>query len=767
VELDTRRPLTGRLPRPEKELAMTLVTAPKDTDDRSPQPPANARRPGAAERLARWSTRHRWKALASWVLLVAAAIVGGGAAGTRVLSDADSGAGQSGRADRVVEQAGYPANLTERVLIQAPRGDQLSAAQATSVAGELRTRLTGLPEVSSVGSLVRAKDGRSAMVAMVLDVDGATGTAADDIADKRIQAVLDATAAVAKANPQLSIAQMGDASLNHAINDTVGKDFKRAETLSLPISLGILLLTFGALFAAGVPVLLALSAVGTAIGLAGLVSHVLPVSDSLNSVILLIGMAVGVDYSLFYVRRTREERARGASRREAIDIAAATSGRAVVVSGIAVIVAMAGLLLSGNVVFSSMAVGTMLVVAVAMLGSLTVLPAVLSLLGDKVDRPRIPLVHRLRRHGSARFWPAVMRVVLAKPLVSLLLAGTALATLALPALGMQLGEAGADSLPRSIPIMRTYDAMTAAFPQTGFAHTVVIWSDSAQPLDKTAVRDGVATMVTAAERTHRFADLSDANVDFAPNGRTATVDLAMTGDFNTDRSKQSLAQLRDDLAPALQQRLPGAEVAVTGDTAGSVDFTSTLRAHLPLVFGFVLAVTFVVLVLAFRSVVVAATAVVLNLLSVGAAYGLLVLIFQHGFAVGLLGAQQTGYIVDWLPLFLFVILFGLSMDYHVFVVSRIREAHKVGEPTRAAVARGVIASAGVVTSAAAVMIGVFGIFGTLSLVEFKQLGVGLAAAVLLDATIVRAVMLPAAMALLGHRNWWLPAWLDRRLPAAH
>jgi RND superfamily putative drug exporter len=741
---------------------MTLITSP----DHTGTSPASMRRPGAAERLARWSTRHRWKALIIWVLLVAAAIVGGGAAGTRTLTHGETGAGESGRADRAVERAGYPANLTERVLIQTPKGKALTAQESASVATELRRRLTALPEVTSVGSLVRANDGRSAMLPVVLDVDGATGAAARNIADRRIEAVLGATAAVARVHPQLNVAQVGTASLNHAISDTVGNDFQRAETLSLPISLGILLLTFGALFAAGVPVLLALSAVGTSIGLAGLVSHVLPVSDSLNSVILLIGMAVGVDYSLFYVRRTREERARGATRREAIDIAAATSGRAVVVSGVAVIVAMAGLLLSGNVVFSSMAVGTMLVVAVAVLGSLTVLPAVLSLLGDLVDRPRIPLLHRLRSRGAGRFWPAVMRVVLAKPLVSLLLAGTAMATLALPALGMRLGEAGADSLPRSIPVMRTYDAMTAAFPQSGFAHTVVVWSDTNKPLDKAAVRTGVAAMVSDANHTGRFADLGDARVDFAPDGRTAQVDLAMTGDFNTDRSKQSLALLRDHLAPALHNRLPGTEVAVTGDTAGSVDFTSTLRAHLLLVIGFVLSVTFLVLVLAFRSLVVAATAVVLNLLSVGAAYGLLVLIFQHGFAVDLLGAQKTGYIVDWLPLFLFVILFGLSMDYHVFVVSRIREAHALGEPTRAAVARGVIASAGVVTSAAAVMVGVFSIFGTLSLVEFKQMGVGLAAAVLIDATIVRAVLLPAAMTLLGRRNWWLPDWLDRRLPAS-
>ena len=248
----------------------------------------------------------------------------------------------------------------------------------------------------------------------------------------------------------------------------------------------------------------------------------MPTTDTLNSVILLIGMAVGVDYSLFYIRRTREERARGASRREAIDIAAQTSGRAIVVSGIAVVVAMSGLLLSGQAVFSSMAIGTMLVVAVAVVGSLTVLPALLSLLGDKVDRPRIPLVHRLSKHGGGRFWPAVMRVVLAKPLVSLMVAGLAMLALALPAVGMKLGESGADSLPRSIPEVTTYDAMTDAFPQTGFSHTVVVWSDSNQPLDKAAVTTGLDKLVSDAGASGQFADLSDSRVDFAPDGRTAT-----------------------------------------------------------------------------------------------------------------------------------------------------------------------------------------------------------------------------------------------------
>jgi RND superfamily putative drug exporter len=487
--------------------------------------------------------------------------------------------------------------------------------------------------------------------------------------------------------------------------------------------------------------------------------------DSLNSVILLIGMAVGVDYSLFYVRRAREERARGADRRDAVEVAARTSGRAVVVSGLAVFIAMSGLLLAGDATFLSMAVGTMLVVAVAVVGSLTALPAMLALLGDKVDRPRIPLVHRLRRgHDDGRFWPAIMRVVLHRPLVSLVLAAGALVALAAPALGMHTGESGVQSLPRSIPVVRTYDAMTKAFPQTGFAHSVVVHSSSR--LDRTALDAGVHDLVVAASRTSGFTGLDGVQPDLSPDGRTAVVDLPMTGDFSSDAAARSLDTLRTVMVPLVKQHLPGASVDVTGPTAESVDFNRSMHAHLPWVMAFVLALTFVVLVVSFRSVVVAATAVVLNLLSVGAAYGLLVLVFQHGFAHQLLGVSTTGVIIDWLPLFLFVVLFGLSMDYHVFVVSRIREAHDAGMPTRQAVARGVTSSAGVVTSAAAVMVGVFSIFGTLSMVEFKQLGVGLAAAVLVDATLVRAVLLPSAMTLLGRRNWWLPAALERRLGAA-
>ncbi|MGN8247117.1 MMPL family transporter [Cellulomonas soli] len=742
---------------------------PGPTRDAACGPGAGHRLP-AARRLARWSATHRWTAVLLWLLLVVVAVGAGGAVGMRTLTGAESGAGESGRADLLLEDAGFPADATEHVLIQAPVGHTLAPAEAEAVAAELRDGFGRLDEVGAVGDVVLAEDGRSAMLPVTIDLGDATGTAASDLAGERVPALLAVTAQVADDHPDLTVAQAGDASVNVGMNDRVAGDFRRAELLSLPITFGILLLTFGALFAAGVPVLLALSAVGTAIGLASLVSQVMPATQTLSSVVLLVGMAVGVDYSLFYVRRMREELAHGGTRSHAIDVAAATSGRAVVTSGIAVVVSMCGLLLSGQAVFTSMAIGTVLVVAVAVLGSLTVLPAVLSLLGDRIDRPRIPFLHR-KATGDSRFWATTMRVVLARPAISLAVAVGALLALAAPALGIRLGESSIDSMPAAVPAVAAYQGLTEAFPQTGSSHTVVVSTGDRAPLDQDAVRVAVDHLLLTAQASGRFADLSATTTVFAPDGATATVDLPIPDASGDTRAEGSLTLLRDELAPQLRSDLretaPDADVLVTGGTAWAVDFRDTLREHLPWVVTFVLLATFVVLVLAFRSVVVAGTAVVLTLLSVGAAYGLLVLVFQHGFATGLLGVQHSGFVVDWLPLFLFVILFGLSMDYHVFVVSRIREAAQEGLPTRAAVARGVTRSAGVVTSAAAVMVGVFAIFGSLSLVEFEQLGVGLAAAVILDATLVRAVLLPAAMAVLGRYNWWLPGWLDRVLPAAH
>jgi RND superfamily putative drug exporter len=402
------------------------------------------------------------------------------------------------------------------------------------------------------------------------------------------------------------------------------------------------------------------------------------------------------------------------------------------------------------------------VVLAAMIGSITVLPALLAKLGRWIDKPRIPLLWRLsqQRPGSEpRFWKKVLRPSLKRPGVTLAISSGLLVALAIPAFGMTLNAPSEADLPRSIPIMNSYDRMIEAFPSTGAVHAIAI----RVPEDQTgAARGAVDELLVRLSNDNAFAHDREPRVDEALDGRIYLVSAAIPDDGGSPAADASLAKLRTSLLPETVGKVAGAEFAVSGQTAGENFFVDKMSSALPWVILFVLLLTFLVMLWAFRAPVIALSAIGLNLLSAGAAYGVLVLVFQSTWAEGLLGFQSTGGIVAWLPVILFVTLFGLSMDYHVFVVSRIREAALGGMPTRSAVAHGITTSAGVVTSAAAVMIGVFSIFATLSTIEMKQLGIGLATAIILDATLIRAVVLPALMAVLGDRNWWTPSWLRRR-----
>jgi RND superfamily putative drug exporter len=711
-------------------------------------------------RVARWSAEHPWRAMAMWVVFVAVCIVGGNAAGLNE-STGDDNIGETGRASAIIDSGTFERVATENVLITSPSG-ALDQGAADAAASDAARRLSALPEVASVGDPVPSSDGTALLLPITMTGD-------PDTATDRVQPLLDTTAAVQQSHPAVRVEQVGSQSVNKALDETLGKDFQRAEMLSVPVTVVILVVAFGALIAAGVPVLLAMSSVGAAIGLSTLTSHLVPASDVTNSVILLIGLAVGVDYSLFYIRREREERAKGRAHLDAVEIAAETSGHAVVVSGIAVVISMAGLFLARDSIFSSFAIGSILVVAVAVLGSLTVLPALLAKLGRWVDRPRVPFLWRLtaRRTGpdgrpaAPRLWPAVLRPALRYPLVTLVVSVGILVALASPALGMKLQFPGVQDIPRTTPVMLAYDRLVAAYPNTGTTHTVAVRAPAERAGE---VRAALTTMARRAQADPLFTagGALQPQIEVSADGRVSTLDIATPYASRSAEAGQSLDRLRRDLAPAALDDVPGVEYAVGGDVAGSVDYAAHVRSKLPLVMGFVLGLTFLVMALTFRSVVVALTSIALNLLSAGAAYGLLVVTFQGTWAEGLLDFTSMGAIVSWLPLFLFVVLFGLSMDYHVFVVSRIREAAQRGMPNRDAVAHGITTSAGVVTSAAIVMVAVFSIFATLSTIDMKQLGVGLAVAILLDATIIRAVVLPAVMALLGEANWWAPRFLRRR-----
>jgi RND superfamily putative drug exporter len=702
-------------------------------------PAMTPRRDSLAARAGRWSATHRRTAILGWIAFVAAAVLLGNAAGFKEAGD--DGVGESGRADAALT-AHFGADAPSETVLVSSRAHTVGDRAFEDAVADVVRRLRAQRHVAEVRVGVASKDGHHRLVGFELDATEANN-------GDRVAGSLAATAAAQRAHPGFRIGQFGESSFERQQGESSEQDFARAEQLSLPITLVVLLFAFGSLVAAGLPLLLALSAVGATLGLVSVATHLTPMDDTVNSVVLLIGLAVGVDYSLFYLRREREERAAGRGERAAIEAAAATSGHAVLISGVTVVIAMAGMYLAGNAVFTSLATGSILVVTVAMVASVSVLPALLSVMGDRVEKGRLPLLGR-RRSGDSRLWGAVLDRVLRRPAVSAAAATALLAALTIPALGMDTALPGMDSLPRDTAVMQTYDRLDEAFPGDANAATVVV-----QAADVTApqVRAGIAALRRQAVGTGVLHE--PVSVEVSPDRRVAAVRIPMSGDGTDGTSEGALARLRGDLVPATVGGLPGVRADVTGMTAGTSDFDALMRSRAPLVFAFVLGLAFVLLLVTFRSLVVPVKAIVLNLLSVGAAYGILTLVFQHG-----MGEPITA----WLPMFLFVVLFGLSMDYHVFILSRIREAVDRGEPTRDAVAHGIRSTAGVVTSAAAVMVAVFAVFATLSSVEFQQMGVGLAAAILIDATVIRGVLLPAVMTLLGERVWWMPGSRSTRRP---
>jgi RND superfamily putative drug exporter len=694
--------------------------------------------PPVTVRLARWSATHPWRAIAMWLAFVVSCIAVGSASGLRTASDVDQLSGQSKQAAQWLHDSGLESPDTENVLVTDPHGT-LSLSRAHRVLDDVAHRMTALSQVKGVAGQVVAHD-RSA-VAMEVTLRK----------DADVKPLLTATQAVQQKYPGLRVEEVGSQSMDQAVSDQVGKDLSAAATFSLPVTLVILLIAFGAIVAAGVPILLALSAVGTATGLTALSSHLIPSVDTVSSMILLMGMAVGVDYSLFYVKRARAERHRGHSQLDAVEIAAETAGHSVLVSGCTVLIAMFGLYFATDATFAALATGSIIVVAVAVLGSLTVLPALLVKLGGRIDRPRMPVLWRISAQDrEPRFWTALLRPSLHRPARTLTLAVLGLALVATPALTMRLESDSPQSLPSSIAETHTLARLTAAFPNKQAEQTIVV---RANPTEAAAVRTALRNLAASAGHTGRF-------MSEAPRIRTSaggTVHVLYVDAPYDEESKQARAgvdALRTTLVPHALRGIEHARFAIGGDTAQNLDTDRHLSDRLPWVIGFVVLLTTLVIGFVFRSVVIALSTAAVNLLSAGASFGVLVLTFQNSWAESLLGFHSTGALINWIPLFTFAVLFGLSMDYHVFVISRIREAVQRGLSTREAIREGITTSAGTVTSAALVMVSVFAIFASLHMIEMKELGIGLAVAVLVDALVVRAIVLPSLMMLLGRWNWW-------------
>jgi RND superfamily putative drug exporter len=692
---------------------------------------------GAVRRAARASARRPKTTLLLWFLLIAGLVFAGSAAGTRELTSTEAAVGDSGKAARLLDDAGHRDPATESVLVRSADAGSAQAA-ASDLARQLR-KLDKVAAATAGGSDASADGGRAQLVQVTMRGD-------PDHAIDHVAAVERRVQHFDEHHPEATLEQAGSASLDAATDDVVEEDLGHAELISLPLTLAILMIAFGALVAASVPLVLGTTSVAGALGAAAVVSQLVPDSGSTAPLVVLIGLAVGVDYSLFYIRREREERLAGKGPEATLDATASTVGRAIVVSGVTVIVALAGLLVTGLSVFASIAVGTMIVVALAVVGSITALPALLQLLGHRIERGRIPFVGRLRARGDGRggrLWHSVVGRIADHPRAALVASVVGLATLAAPALGMHLSESSSADLPDEVPVVVALRHIEALFPGgPASAQLVVDGNGLRSPQSRADLRElgARAQRVTGGH--------GSPSVAVSHDGTVAAVGVPMP-EGSTDQATATVERLRDDVAPTMH----GADVLVGGDAAEDADFTAALRSAMPIVVGIVLALAFVLLLAAFRSPWVAASVIGLNLLSVLAAYGVIVAVFQHGIGVELVGGTETGFVVDWLPLFAFVILFGLSMDYTVVVLERIREARLAGRNARDAVVEGVGATAGAVTSAAIVMVAVFSLFAMLRLPEMKQLGVGLGAAVLIDATVVRAFALPAVIALLGERRW--------------
>ena len=728
---------------------------------------ARARGP-LVERIAGWSARHRKTAVLGWLVLVAAVFVAGQVVGTRNLPEYDAGA--SGRAERVLQHAGFTSPPAESVLIQAkdPRVRYPASAELRQAASRVVVALRSLPASAADIRSPAGPGGRggrggpsaapdSGLVSVdrrsVLVTFKVPGTLAK--ADAAVVPALRAVAAVQARHPGLRVQEAGDASTDRAATALISHDFRKAEETSVPVTLILLLVVFGALIAAGIPLLLAASAVTSAISLLAIPSRWLPIGQSTSEVVLILGMAVGIDYSLFYLRREREERAKGASHAQALRVAAGTSGRAIVVSGLTVMIALAGLFLTGYAVFSGIAIGTIVVVGVAVAGSLTVLPALMSWLGRWADRGKIPFLGR--RHTAARpsrLWAALVRRVVRHPAAWGTLGAVALLAMAAPALDMRLGSPPNGGFPANAPVMRTMARIQSAFPQSPSPAIAVV---TGRDLTAPAVTRAITELRSGVTSTGPIRPPVTATA--IAGGRALLVQVPLAGKGSGPVSNHALDVLRGRVLPATLGHVPGVRYAVTGWTASDHDDIGALHHSTPLVFAVVALLALGLLLVAFRSVAIPLVSIALNLLSVAAAYGLLTLVFQDGRLQGLLGFTGYGAILPWVPLFMFVFLFGLSMDYHVFILSRIRELRLGGMTTAESVEGGIARCAGVVTSAAVIMVAVFSILASLSLIQLKMIGIGLAAAVLIDATVVRGILLPAALALLGDRSWYLPRWL--------
>jgi putative drug exporter of the RND superfamily len=707
------------------------------------------------ERLARWSSEHAWRVVVIWVVAVLLSVgVIAALLGDVLTTDSEvTNDPESERAYAILEERQPPPEdfVDEIVLVRSERfsvDDPAFREKVEKVADAIEE--TGAAEVVNTFYETRrdelvSRDRRATIVAVGMGPD----------AEDAIPDVVDTVQAADGGGFDVTIT--GEFSADDDLNSLSQDDLREGELqFGLPAALIVLLLVFGAVVAGLVPLLLAVVSIIVALALTALLGQAFELSLFVVNMLTGMGLALGIDYALFVVSRYREERAGGRQKSEAIAGSGATASRAVLFSGMAFVLAMLGMVLVPDTILRSLAVGAILVGGVSVIAALTLLPAVLGLLGDKVNALRIPILGRSAERGTAtegRFWSTVARAVMRRPAVSLVVSVALLLAAAAPVLDLNTGFAGIRTFPDRLPSKQGFIALQEEFGVgTTDSVQVVVDGDVGSP--------SAAAAIDRLERALRSEPaFRQPGVDEFPEHRLAVVEALVVGDSRDQRAIDAVERLRDEVVPRAFAGVE-ADVLVTGETAEIVDYFAMVDRWLPIVFAFVLGLSFILLTIAFRSLVVPLKAILLNLLSVGAAYGLIVLVFQKGIGNELFGFQQVDTVEAWLPLFLFSVLFGLSMDYHVFLLSRIRERYNRTRDNSSAVLHAVGSTARLITGAALIIIAVFAGFARGDLVMFQQMGFGVAVALLLDATVVRSVLVPASMQLLGDWNWYLPRWLE-------
>ncbi len=719
-------------------------------------------------KLANFSARRRWTVLGAWVVvLVAAFFVAGSigadtttAASTTTNPNLESGVGKA----LIDERFNFDKPAEEFVMVEFETGTANDADNRAFVAA-LVADLVALEHVTAVASYLDASSGDGSEGLVTADNKAALVLTSLSVADDEAIDIIEPLLTVveeANGTSGYRVTTVGPGSVEAEFEARFEESIARGEIIGVAFALVVLLVVFGAAVAAGLPILLAITSIIVAVSLSAIIGRVMDLDmEAVQFITLMIGLAVGIDYSLFIVKRFGEELARGRDKVDAITAAGNTAGRTVLVSGLAIMIALTGMLIVPDMAFRSVGLAAIVVVIATMAAATTLLPAIISILDRRVYWLRIPFVGRKIVVGGnsansnadkTGFWDKVTNAVTARPLVSVIVTGGALVAVSTAVLTMNLGSNGVTSLPEDSSVRHAFEVVTEEFDDGVISADIVIDSADATA---TAILAGVASLEADLADDPFY---GDTEVAIAPGNDLVVVSAVMQGDYSSQEAEDALSRLRNRYVPAAFDGL--AEVYVTGDTAEVVDEVNLIKTWLPLVFGLVLSSSFLLLLIVFRSIVVPIKAVIMNLLSVGAAYGLMVLVFQHGIGADLLGFQQVPVIEYGLPLFLFSILFGLSMDYHVFMLSRIKEHYDMTGDNKASVAFGLRSTAGIITGAALIMVGVFGGFALGDMVVMQQVGFGLAAAIIIDATLIRSVLVPASMVVLGEKNWYFPSWLE-------